>query len=161
LARRRILHSVGERLDFTHDRVREVAYERVLPARRMALHRRVAEALAVIHADDVAPHHLAIGRHYFEAEVWDRAVAHLRRAGALALQRFAMRDAIACFERALVALGRLPEDRAVLEQAFDIWLESRPPFNQLGENREVLRVLGEAEAIAERLGDERRRGRVS
>jgi DNA-binding SARP family transcriptional activator len=161
LARRRILHSVGERLDFTHDRVREVAYERILPARRMALHRRVAEALAAVHAEDLAPNHLGIGLHYFEAEVWDRAAAHLRRAGALALQRFAMRDAIACFERALASLGRMPQDREVLEQAFDIWLESRPPFNQLGENREVLRVLGEAEAIAARLGDERRRGRVS
>ncbi len=34
LTRRRVLHSVGERLDFTHDRVREVAYSRILPARR-------------------------------------------------------------------------------------------------------------------------------
>src|SRR5262249_35057418 len=116
LTRRRILHSVGERLDFTHDRVREVAYERSLPARRMTLHPRVAEALGLVHADDLAPHHLGIGLHYFEAEVWDQAAAHLRRAAARALQRFAMRDAIACFERALVALGRLPQDRAALEQ---------------------------------------------
>ena len=160
LARRRILHSVGERLDFTHDRVREVVYGLILPARRVPLHRRVAEALADVHAGDLAPHHLAIGLHYFEAQVWDEAAAHLRRAGARALRRYAMRDAIACFERALLAIGRLPQDRAALEQAFDIWLESRPPFNQLGENREVLRVLAEAGGIADRLGDERRRARV-
>lgn len=161
LARRRILHSVGERLDFTHDRVREVAYGLILPARRIALHRRVAEALATVHAPDLAPHHLAIGHHYFEAQVWDQAAAHLRAAGARALRRYAMRDAIVCFERALVANGRLPQGRAALEHAFDIWLESRPPFNQLGENREVLRVLTEAGAIADKLGDEVRRGRVA
>ena len=161
LARRRILHSVGERLDFTHDRVREVAYGLTLPARRAALHRRAAETLAAVHAQDLAPHHLAIGLHYFEAQVWDQAAAHLRRAGALALRRYALRDAIACFERALAAVGRLPENRSTLEQAFDLWMESRPPFNQLGENRQVLRVLGEAAAIADRLGDERRRSRVS
>jgi tetratricopeptide (TPR) repeat protein len=160
LARRRILHSVGERLDFTHDRVREVAYGLILPARRVALHRRVAEALAYVHAGDLAPHHLAIGLHHFEAQAWDQAATHLRRAGARALRRYAMRDAIACFERALLAIGRLPQDRAALEQAFDVWMESRPPFNQLGENREVLRVLAEAGAVAERLGDERRRARV-
>ena len=161
LARRRILHNVGERLDFTHDRVREVAYGLILPARRSLLHRQAADALAAVHARDLAPHHLAIGLHYVEAQVWDRAAAHLRQAGALALRRYAMRDAIACFERALAAIGRLPQDRAALEQAFDLWLESRPPFNQLGENRETLRVLGEARAIAERLGDERRHARVS
>jgi len=160
LARRRILHSVGERLDFTHDRVREVAYELVLPARRMALHRRAAEALASVHARDLAPHDLAIGLHYFEGHVWDQAAAHLRRAGARALRRYALRDAIACFERALLAIGQLPQDRAALELAFDVWIESRPPFNQLGENREVIRVLAEAGAIADRLGDERRRARI-
>jgi DNA-binding SARP family transcriptional activator len=161
LARRRILHSVGERLDFTHDRVREVAYGLILPSRRAVLHRRAAEALAALHARDLQPHHLAIGLHYSEAQMWELAAAHLRQAGALALRRYAMRDAIACFERALAANGRLPRDRAALEQAFDLWLETRPPFNQLGENREVLRVLSEARAIADRLGDERRHARVS
>ena len=82
LIRRRVLHSVGERLDFTHDRVREVAYREILAPRRKALHRRVAEALAMLHAENLEPHHLALGLHYFEGEVWDRAVLHLRRAGA-------------------------------------------------------------------------------
>jgi hypothetical protein len=82
LARRRMLHSVGERLDFPHDRVREVAYGLISPARRAALHRRAAEALASVHARDLAPHHLAIGLHFFEAQVWDQAAAHLRQAGA-------------------------------------------------------------------------------
>src|SRR4029450_8365801 len=50
LRRRRVLHSVGEHLDFTHDRVREVAYSRILAPRRKILHRRVAEALAALYA---------------------------------------------------------------------------------------------------------------
>jgi predicted ATPase len=97
LTRRRVLHSVGERLDFTHDRVREVVYGEILRPRRTLLHRRVAEALAALHAEDLVPHHLALGLHYLEGEAWDRAVDHLRRAGARALERFAKRDAVACF----------------------------------------------------------------
>ena len=93
LTRRRILHSVGERLDFTHDRVREVAYSRILAPRRKVLHRRVAEALATLHAGGLEPHHLALGLHYSEGEVWDQAVVHLRRAGARALERSANREA--------------------------------------------------------------------
>jgi predicted ATPase len=34
LVRRRVLHGAGERLDFTHDRIRDVAYLRLLPATR-------------------------------------------------------------------------------------------------------------------------------
>jgi TolB-like protein/DNA-binding SARP family transcriptional activator/Tfp pilus assembly protein PilF len=45
LVRAHILHSIGERFDFTHDRVREVAYDRLLPARRRLLHARVVAAL--------------------------------------------------------------------------------------------------------------------
>ena len=111
LTRRRVLHSVGERLDFTHDRVREVAYGRILAPRRKVLHRRVAEALATLHAENLESHHLALGLHYAEGEVWDKAVVHLRRAGARAVERSANREAVACFERALAALAHLPDSR--------------------------------------------------
>jgi tetratricopeptide (TPR) repeat protein len=160
LTRRRVLHSVGERLDFTHDRVREVAYGQILAPRRTVLHRRVAEALATLHAEKLEVPHLALGLHYFEGEAWAEAVVHLRRAGASALERFAKREAVACFERALTALGHLPQDRSTLEQAFDIRLELRPALNQLGEIQQVLKYLREAEILAEQLNDDRRRGRV-
>jgi DNA-binding SARP family transcriptional activator len=160
LIRRRILHSVGERLDFTHDRVREVAYGQLLAPVRKVLHRRIAEALATLHLDTPELPHLALGLHYFEGAVWDRAVVHLRRAGASALERFAKRDAAACFERALAALEHLPQNRPTLEQAFDIRMELRPALNQLGEIRQVLECLRKAETLAEQLNDDRRRGRV-
>jgi predicted ATPase len=133
LIRRRVLHSVGERLDFTHDRVREVTYSRILAPRRKALHRRAAEALATFHAGSLEPHHLALGLHYAQGEVWDKAVVHLRRAGAMAVERSANREALACFERALAALAHLPKNQTTLEQAFEIRVALRPALNQLGE----------------------------
>jgi tetratricopeptide (TPR) repeat protein len=160
LIRRRLLESVGDHLDFTHDRVREAAYGQILPPRRAVLHRRVAEALASLHAADLEPHHLALGRHFFEGEVWDRAVHHLRRAGVGALERFAKREAVACFERALAALGHLPRDRSTVEQAYDIRIELRPALNQSGEIREVLENLRAAQELADELDDDRRRGQV-
>src|SRR5262249_56193676 len=41
LVRRRMLHGSGESFDFTHDRIREVAYGRLLPARRPLLPGRI------------------------------------------------------------------------------------------------------------------------
>jgi DNA-binding SARP family transcriptional activator/tetratricopeptide (TPR) repeat protein len=160
LTRRRLLHSVDERFDFTHDRVREVAYSRVLVPRRKVLHRRVAEALATLHAGNLEPHHLALGQHYSEGEVWDQAVLHLRRAGARAAKRSANREALACFDRALAALAHLPENRSSLEQAFEIRLELRTVLSWVGEIRLAKARLCEAEALAERLNDDSRRGRV-
>src|SRR5262249_37351295 len=78
LVRRHILHGVGERFDFSHDRIREAAYGRILAPRRRMLHRRIAEAIEALHARHLTPHALALGLHYQSAEVWDRAVRSLR-----------------------------------------------------------------------------------
>jgi len=139
LTRRRVLHSVGERLDFTHDRVREVAYGQILAPRRKTLHRRVAEALDTLHAGNLDAYHLALGLHYFEGEVWDKAVVHLHRAGARAFERSANREAVACFERALAALTHLPETREALEQGMDVRFDLRGSLWTL---RDMPRILG-------------------
>jgi tetratricopeptide (TPR) repeat protein len=160
LTRRRVLHSVDERLDFTHDRVREVAYGQILAPRRKLLHRRVAEALSILHAASLESHHLALGLHYAEGELWDKAVVHLCRAGARALGRSANREAVACFERALDALGQLPETQATLEHGFEIRGELHNAFVQLGEVDHLLERLREREALAERLNNDRQRAYV-
>jgi DNA-binding SARP family transcriptional activator len=160
LIRRRVLHSVGDRLDFYHDRVREVAYEQILMPRRKALHRRVAEGIEAVHVGALQEYELALGRHFLDGEVWDKAILYLRQAGKRALERFAKREAVACFERALTALAHLPQGQSTLEQGFEIRLELRPALNQLGEMRRVLEFLREAEALARQLKDDCRRGRV-
>ena len=48
MVRHHVLQAVGNQLDFTHDRVREVAYGRLLLPRRRLLHRAVAEALEAV-----------------------------------------------------------------------------------------------------------------
>jgi tetratricopeptide (TPR) repeat protein len=90
----------------------------------------------------------------------EKAVHYLRQAGAKAAARSALHDARGFFEQALAGLGALPDTPSTLEQAFDIRLELRSVLNLLGEVRQELDRLREAEALAERLNDDRRRGRV-
>ncbi|PYO37480.1 MAG: hypothetical protein DMD86_02795 [Candidatus Rokuibacteriota bacterium] len=90
----------------------------------------------------------------------ETAVDYLRQAGLTAAARSAPQDARVWFEQALGVLGTLPESQVTLEQAFAIRLEQRPVMQQLGEGRRMLERLREAEALAERLNDDRRRGRV-
>jgi tetratricopeptide (TPR) repeat protein len=159
LVRRQVLHHVGDRFDFTHDRVREVVYGDLLPPRRALLHRAVARAIEV-EAGGREPHILAV--HHLRGEEWDRAVANLRRAAANAVEHSAYREAAGCLEQAIGALGHLPADGPWREQAIDLRLDlARPALYQLGHVKRAASVLEEAEALAREVGDEHRLGRIA
>ena len=158
LVRRRLVRAVADGLELVHDRVREVVYSGLLPARCKLLHRRVAEALELLHGDDLDPHLAAIGQHYRAGEAWANAVTFLRRAGAQALGRSACREAAGCFEQALDALGYLPETRQTLETGVDLRLDLRMALLPLGAMERVSGALSDVERLAERLGDARRLG---
>ena len=160
LVRRRVLQSVGERFDFTHDRVRTAVLAGLLPARRKLLHRRVGEALEAVYASALEPHHVALGIHFRDGEVWDRAVTYLERAGARALAHAAHREAAMLFEQALAPLEHLPESRARSERAVDMMVSHRNCLYPLGELERVLRIGRRAQAVAEQLGDQRRLART-
>lgn len=158
LVRRRVLRGAREGFDFTHDRIREVAYSQLLPSRRKFLHGHVADALEDLYEGNLEPHFPALGHHCWEAEVWDKALTHLRRAGMQAAARSAHRQAAGYFERALRALEHLPDNRETLAQAVDVRFELRTSLVAVGEFDRVLRCLREAENLATRLEDQWRRG---
>ena len=160
LVRHRVLHGAGEGLEFTHDRVRELVYGELLPARRVLLHRRVAEALEHLHADALERYALALGTHYREGEAWGPAVVHLGRAGRLASMRYAKRDAIACYEEALGALAHLPEGRQTDEHAAELrffFAHALFAVGQLERAKESFRL---AESLAVALEDHRRLAQI-
>ena len=95
---------------FKHVLTQEVAYDSLLQDRRRALHARILEAIEGLAADRLAGEVEHLAHHAFRGEVWDKAVAYLRQAGTKALERSANREAVGCFEQALVALEHLPED---------------------------------------------------
>jgi predicted ATPase len=85
---------------FKHALTHDVAYESLLRDQRRALHVRVLEALERLSADRVADQVERLGDHAFRGQVWDKAVAYLRQAGAKAIARSANREAVACFAEA-------------------------------------------------------------
>jgi DNA-binding SARP family transcriptional activator/tetratricopeptide (TPR) repeat protein len=160
LVRRRVFHGIGEHLDFTHERVREVVRDRLLAHHRKFLHGQVARAIEEVYAQNLEPHFEALGMHYRQGEVWKKAARYLQQAGLKAATRSAPQDARAWFEQALAVLEALPESQSTLEEAFELRLELRTVLMQVGEVRRMLERLREAETVAERLNDDRRRGQV-
>ena len=140
----------------THD----VTYSGVLHETRSSIHARVVDAMERLYADRLGEQVERLAYHAVRGELKEKAVHYLRQAGGKAAARSALMDARVSFEQALGVLKTLPENRATMEQAFEIRLELRPVLRQLGEGRQMLEHLREAEAISERLEDDLRRGRV-
>jgi DNA-binding SARP family transcriptional activator/tetratricopeptide (TPR) repeat protein len=161
LVRRRLLHNVGERLAFTHDRLREVAYRQLLPSHRRLLHGAVARAMEAVYARNLEPHWGVLAGHYSGAGVWAKATACLRRAAPVAVARGAFREAVAYLEEALVVLDRLPTARDTQEQMIDVRLELWGALLPLAELERMSTSSGEAERTAAALGDQHRLGWAS
>jgi class 3 adenylate cyclase/tetratricopeptide (TPR) repeat protein len=141
---------------FTHALTHDVVYASLLHERRRALHARILTALERLSADDVD----RLAHHARRGEVWDKAVAYLRRAGAKATMRSAYQEAVSCFEQSLDALRRLPATRETAATAIDLRLDLRTALTPLGRYQEILELLREAETLASELHDDRRRGQV-
>ncbi|MEZ4672921.1 MAG: AAA family ATPase [Caldilineaceae bacterium] len=81
LCAHRILRETGNHgYDFTHDRLREVAYGALSTARRHLYHRRVAEALVTAGAATVERNSAQIAAHFALAGDHEQAIHHYQRA---------------------------------------------------------------------------------
>ena len=145
---------------FRHAFTEDVTYSGVIRSRRRDIHARLVDAIEKLYAGRLGEQVERLAHHAVRGELSEKAVYYLHQAGAKAAARSALSDAQTFFEQALDVLRSLPETHTALEQSFEIRLELRSVLRQLGEVREMLKCLREAEALAERLKDDRRRGRV-
>lgn len=91
--------------NFSHDKIREVAYRGLSQVRRRLLHRRVAESLEgrFRGREKAAAEHL--GYHYEQGGVWDKAIHYHTLAGQAARERYAHDAAERHYRRALALLS--------------------------------------------------------
>ena len=106
--------------DFSHDRLRDVAYAEIQPARRRLLHRRVAKALEQVHPDGSGAVSAQLAHHYEQTGQVEQAAHHLQRAAAGARQVYAHHESIALLERGLALLQKLPSSQGRLEQELEL-----------------------------------------
>jgi len=154
LVGRRILHAVGEQLDFTHDRIREVAYARLIAPTRRALHRAIAGAVETLgqwRLDEVADQ---LGQHYWQAGETRKALPHLVRFAELATQRYALEDGCRAFEQACACVAELPPGERAGQQ-LDLALRHAFVLSILGRQREILELLEAIAADVARVTDPR------
>jgi class 3 adenylate cyclase/tetratricopeptide (TPR) repeat protein len=146
---------------FRHALTHEVAYRSLLQERRRALHAAVVEAIQSLDTQAAGRQIERLAHHAFQGELWEEAVAYLRRAGARAAARSAHAEAVERFEQALAALARLPRRRDLQQEALAIRLDLRRALLPLGRPDRILDHLAQAAALAEELEDRRELARIS
>jgi DNA-binding SARP family transcriptional activator len=154
LWRRRIIREFRDGYDFSHDLLRETAYAGISPPRRWLLHRRIAQGLELLHAEDTDSVAAQLAEQYARAGRPERAVGYYQRAADVAAGMFAHAEEIRLHELALAIIAAMPPGRdrdsrelAVLE-AMAAPLNARHGYS----SPDVQQALERSIALAESLG---------
>lgn len=92
---KRIVYTQGaSSYDFTHDKLREVAYAEISVPQRRMVHQRIAQALESMYAGDIAPVSGRIASHYERAGMIELALSYYQRAVTVAERLYANEEAI-------------------------------------------------------------------
>jgi tetratricopeptide (TPR) repeat protein len=97
--------------DFSHDKIRDVAYAELSPMKQRYWHLRIAEALEASCATNLEPVAAQLAAHYEQAGEAVRAISHYQRAAEVAQGMYAYEEAVGLLRRGLRLLDHVA-DRA-------------------------------------------------
>lgn len=120
--------SGGVAFDFSHDKIRDVAYAEVSPLQRRSLHQRVARALEQAPGHDLDAASAQIAAHYEQAGMPTESAAFYRRAAGVAQSVYAYDDAIALLQRGLAQADQIIEPQERARQSLAMQLDLAPPI---------------------------------
>jgi tetratricopeptide (TPR) repeat protein len=132
--RRIVREQGGDTYDFSHDKLREQAYNSLSAIHRHLLHRRVAEALEVVHIDtlDVVSRQIAV--HYERASLLWKAIPWYLRAGEVASHIAANAEAITAYQQ---AAALFEASRVAPSHQGEQWEVAAQIYTHLGDLLEV------------------------
>ena len=138
---------------FKHALVQDTAYNSLLKSQRMTIHGKIAQALEKRWPEsrDTKPELLA--HHYTAAGLFEAATPYWRRAGELAMQRFALREAITHLNNGMMLIEKLPPgpERDLMELELRTVLGPAVVAQHGWGQGEVSRILEPAWSLAESL----------
>lgn len=111
----------GSSYDFNHDKIREVAYQRMSGARRQRVHRRVGEALEMEYRDRLDEVVSRLAHHFAAGGDRVKALTYSIRAGDRARELYANEEAIAYYQRALELAESVEELATIYEGLGDVY----------------------------------------
>lgn len=149
---------------FKHVLTQEMAYKSLLISQRKRLHRIVGEAIEALFPELMEENAATLAYHFERAEVLDKALAYLHRAGERATRLSANEEAVGHFRRGLALLNNLPDtpertrQELTLQVSLAVALTTYKGYadieagqaynrayhlcNQIGQTRQIRTVIG-------------------
>jgi DNA-binding SARP family transcriptional activator len=129
LWQRRIVVELPDGYDFSHDLLRDAAYAQVSPPQRWLLHRRLAQSLALLHAEDTDAVAAQLADQYARGGRPDRAISYYARAADIASSTFAHGEAIRLHRAALAIIATQPDGARRQRQELTVLEAMAAPLN--------------------------------
>ena len=164
LVRRRVLTGVGERLGFTHERLREVAYAGLQSWRRPRLHRRIAETIEALHADRLPDFWEALADHWERGEVWARAAHYHLSVAERAKRCYAYATSEVSCRQAAETAARSPDGGAAQARSLELLgdvASLRGDLDRANESYEASLKIATGEPDRRRIDNKLHRPRVT
>ncbi len=153
---RGLFREVEQGYDFSHDKIRQVAYYNLSKARRQYYHRRVAEALEIA----IPPSSAAtLAHHYSNSDTPIKALPYFITAGEDAIRSRSYLEARQIGHQAVNLLGRVPGPEQWAER-IDLNLQLAQAYAFSGDFEQAMEVMSYTEQIAAKLKDQTRQGKV-
>jgi class 3 adenylate cyclase/tetratricopeptide (TPR) repeat protein len=146
---------------FKHALTHEVAYGSLLHERRRALHARVVGALETLYGDRHVEQLESLAYHAFRGEQWEKVVRYASLAADEASAHSAHRQVIELYQQAIQALGHEPETRTRSLVELELRHGLRNAQLAVGDLAAIPGNLRRALTLAEELGDEDWRSRMT
>ena len=122
LWQRRLVREQGvSEYDFSHDRIRDVAYGEIGVVGKRALHGRVAEGMVIFFINDVDSVSSQVAFHFERAGNVERAVIHYQRSAGFELNLYSEYTAIPHLRRAIELSLEMPNSAEVNDRLFDLY----------------------------------------
>jgi DNA-binding SARP family transcriptional activator/tetratricopeptide (TPR) repeat protein len=151
LWQRRIIREHGiEGYDFSHDKLRDVAYKIMTGAKRKLFHRRIAQALESLHAADLDPTSHQIAVHYERAGMLEQALPYYLQSAKVARRVYANEEAVNLLRHGLGIEKRLApsvcKDERINEVTAYMWEELGDIYDTQAELEQALQAYQKAQA---------------
>ncbi len=146
--------------DFSHDKIRAVAYGEMSRARRQIIHRRIAQGLEGQTTDEDLRHPARLSHHYLASDEPHLALPHLLKAGELSLTVRSYQEAREFGMQAMRLLRQQPQQSQHQSERLDLNLQLATAYAFTGEIDRALPILQESERLARTQADETRLARI-
>jgi oligopeptide transport system substrate-binding protein len=138
-----------DRFNFSHDKIREVAYHSLSHLRRKLLHRRVAETLEKRHRGRENTMAERLAYHYEQADLADKALVYHTQAGDKAREQYAHEAAIDHYQKALSYL----KEQDDYETAARMLMKLGLLFHNIFDFQQARRAYEEGFALRRKAGE--------